>query len=68
MTETTANSAGIGAIIKLHRRLQESGGELRVAALMPEVLRLIKLCCFDRVLKIFNTVEQAFENSAAQTS
>jgi anti-sigma B factor antagonist len=60
------NSAGIGAVIKLHRRLQEWGGELRVAALMPELLQMLKLCYFDRVLKIFDTVDRAFEDSGAR--
>ena len=60
---TFMNSAGIGAVIKLHRRLQGTGGELRVAALTPDMLRMLKLCYFDRVLKIFDSAEQALGDS-----
>lgn len=53
------NSAGIGAVIKLHRRLQEFGSELRLASVNADVLRMLKLCYFDRVLKIFASVDEA---------
>lgn len=56
---TFMNSAGMGAVMKLHRRLQGSGGELRVAGLAPDVLKLLQICCLDHVLRIFESTEQA---------
>ncbi len=57
---TALNSAGIGSLIKLNRRLRDGGGELRVAALNANLRRMLALCNFDRVLKVTDTVEDAF--------
>lgn len=53
------NSAGIGVIMKLNRRLQEAQAELRLASVQPDVQRMLKTCFLDRVLKICERVEDA---------
>ena len=57
---TYLNSAGIGVLMKLNRRLQESQCELRLAAVKPEVCQMLKVCFLDRVLKIAGSVDEAF--------
>lgn len=52
------NSAGVGALIKLHRGLRERNAEVRLAGAPAEVLRMLKVCCLDQVFKMTDTVEQ----------
>lgn len=56
---TFLNSAGIGVLIKLHRKMQEWGSELRVAGVRPDVLHMLKTCYVDRMLKLFASVDEA---------
>lgn len=56
---TYLNSAGVGVVMKLQKRLKESSCELHMAAVTPDVLKMLRLCFLDRVLKIAPTVEAA---------
>ena len=59
-SETTfLASAGIAAIVQLHRLAQEQNGEVRVAGCSPEVLRTLELVRFDRVVPLFDDVASA---------
>ncbi len=53
------SSAGVSAIMFLHRRMQQRGGDVKLAGvkgLVRDVLRVMRL---DRVLAIYDTVADA---------
>ena len=51
------DSAGIGCIVRLHRRLEPAGGELRLAAPGQAVTTVLELVRLHRMLEIHDTVE-----------
>ena len=52
-------SAGMAAMIVLHRQAQKIGGELRVACCTGDVLRTLKLTRLDAALSLFADVDAA---------
>lgn len=52
-------SAGLAALAELHREAQNLQGELRVAGCLPDVLRVIQMVRFDRVLRLYEDVSTA---------
>lgn len=59
------DSAGLGAIVSIRRRLQILGGKLVLACSNEIVLRLLKLTSLDRVVAIHPTAEEALEHEFA---
>ncbi len=53
------DSAGIGCIVRLHRRLEEAGGELRLAAPGRSVTTVLELVRLHRMLEIHDTAQGA---------
>jgi anti-anti-sigma factor len=51
------DSAGIGCVVRLHRRLEAAGGELRLAAPAGAVTTILELVRLHRMLEIHDTVE-----------
>jgi N-acetylglucosaminyldiphosphoundecaprenol N-acetyl-beta-D-mannosaminyltransferase len=52
-------SAGLAALIALSREARSLNGELRLACLMPDALRVVKLAKLDGVFAIYNDVTEA---------
>lgn len=62
------DSAGIGCIVRLHRRLEAAGGELRLAAPGQAVTTVLELVRLHRMLEIHDTVEAAVASYSAHSS
>lgn len=56
---TFLDSMALGAIIGAGRRAAEHGGWVRLVAPRPNVRRILRLTEVDRVLGLYDTVEQA---------
>jgi anti-anti-sigma factor len=52
-------SAGLAALIALSREARSLNGELRLACLMPDALRVLKMARLDGVLAIYRDVTEA---------
>jgi anti-anti-sigma factor len=53
---TFISSAGIGALLKLHRRVQEYGGKVCVSDLRPEVRSVFELARLDKIFPVFSSL------------
>lgn len=53
------DSAGLGAILSIMRRLGERGGTLKIAAVTPSVEQLFDLVRLKRIIDIYPTSEDA---------
>jgi anti-sigma B factor antagonist len=66
MTETTfCDSSGIRLFLLAHDRAAADGGELRLAAVGPAVMRILELLGANRVLSIYPTVGEALQQPSA---
>lgn len=52
-------SAGLAMLAQFHRQAEEKGGMLRVAGCSDDVMRVIQMTRFDRVLSLFDNVTGA---------
>lgn len=55
------DSSGLGALVSMARKVRETGGELRIAALNEDLQSLFELTKLDTLFKITDTVEQALQ-------
>ena len=62
-----SSSAGIRIFLGLARESRQKGGDLRIASVQPQVDKIFKLSKFDKIVKIFPTVDEAV-NSYRKTS
>lgn len=63
LAETTfMDSSGLGALIERLKLARQSGGDLRIAAVRPQVNMVLELTSMHRVLTPHATAEQAFPN------
>ncbi len=58
------DSTGLALVLDWHRRLAEAGGQLRIAAIQPPVLRLFTLADVAEVLSLHDTVDAATQASS----
>ncbi|MFJ5859920.1 STAS domain-containing protein [Pseudarthrobacter sp. NPDC092439] len=56
------DSSGLGALIGCLKAARQAGGDLRIAALQPQVQMVLQLTSLDRVLKAYPTPAEAFLN------
>lgn len=54
------DSSGLGALIAGLKTARQAGGDLRVAALTPQVKMVLELTNLSRILKPYATVDEAF--------
>ena len=54
-------SMGLGVFVRTYTRLREAGGFLRLAGLQPLILQIIKTTGLDRLLPIYDSLDQALE-------
>lgn len=59
------DSAGLGAVVSIRRRLQVLGGALVLACTNELVLRLLRLTSLDKVVAIHPTAEEALDREFA---
>jgi anti-sigma B factor antagonist len=64
-TTTFIDSMTIGVLLGAVRRLQERGGELRIACADPNIRRIFEITLLDRVFAIYPSCEAALGGSAA---
>jgi len=55
------DSAGLGTLVGLRKRLRESGGELLLAAPKPRVRRLLDITGLDQILAVHEDVAAALK-------
>ena len=53
------SSAGLRALLETVKETRQQGGDLRLAGVTPDVLRVLELSGFTHILKIFPDVESA---------
>ena len=59
------SSAGLRALLETVKETRMHGGDLRLAAVRPEVLRVLELSGFTSILQVFGDVEAAIASFAA---
>lgn len=59
----STDSSGLGVLIDGLKAARQAGGDLRIAGANDHVLAAIELTNLDRILKSFDTVDQAFDES-----
>jgi len=57
-----SSSAGIRIFLGMARDSRRNGGDLRIAAVQSQVDKIFKLSKFDRIVKIFPTVNEAIQS------
>ena len=55
------SSAAIGKLIKLNNRVQAGKGQLRLAAIRPEIFEVFRLLKLDETFHIHDTVDEALQ-------
>jgi len=60
------SSAGLRAILTAQQEARREGGDLRLAAVQPNVLKVLKLSGFTSIFKISDTVDAAVASFAAE--
>lgn len=59
------SSAGLRALLETVKDARQHGGDLRLAAVRPEVLRVLELSGFTSILQVFPDVDAAVASYAA---
>jgi anti-anti-sigma factor len=59
------SSAGLRALLETVKDARQHGGDLRLAAVRPEVLRVLELSGFTGILQVFADVDAAVASFAA---
>ena len=57
-----SSSAGIRIFLGQARSFRQKGGDLRIATVQPPVEKIFKLSKFDRIVKVFPSVEDAVKS------
>lgn len=55
------DSSGVGALVGALKLTRQVGGELRIAAVAPTVRDVLRLTTVDRILRPYDTVDEALE-------
>ena len=58
------SSAGLRALLETVKDARQHGGDLRLAAVRPEVLRVLELSGFTSILQVFSDVDAAVASFA----
>lgn len=53
------SSSGLGVLLRLHKRMCERGGDVRLAALDSAVVRILEMTRLNRVFHIYATLDDA---------
>jgi anti-sigma B factor antagonist len=66
-TTTFIDSMTLGILLGAARRLQQRGGELRIACVDPNIRRIFEITLLDRVFAISPSLDAALGRSATAT-
>jgi anti-sigma B factor antagonist len=66
-TTTFIDSMTLGILLGAARRLQQRGGELRIACVDPNIRRIFEITLLDRVFAIYPSLHEALGRSATAT-
>jgi len=55
------SSYGVGILVRLHKKLAESGGEVKIAAVDSPIIKVLRLLRLDAVFEIYMNVREARE-------
>jgi len=66
-TTTFVDSMTLGILLGAARRLQQRGGELRIACADPNIRRIFEITLLDRVFAIHPSLQDALGRSATAT-
>jgi anti-sigma B factor antagonist len=58
---STITSYGVGVLIRLHKKLAETGGEVKIAAVDSPIIKVLRLLRLDTVFEIYNNSREARE-------
>ena len=61
-SEVLLDVSGLGALIGCLKAARQAGGDLRIAAVQPQVRMVLELTSMDKVLTAYPSVEEAFGN------
>jgi anti-sigma B factor antagonist len=56
---THISSAMLGVLMVLNKRIRQEKGELRLAAIGPQIMEVFKLTRLDKALSIYNDIDKA---------
>jgi anti-sigma B factor antagonist len=56
------SSYGLGVLVRLHKRLSERGGDVRLAAVQPRIARFLEMVRLAQIFDIYPTVDAARES------
>jgi anti-anti-sigma factor len=60
LTETAfCDSTGLNVLVRAHKRLEAAGGELRLVARQPTLLRIFAVTGVDTMFRMFATLQEA---------
>jgi anti-sigma B factor antagonist len=59
---THIDSTGLGILLTCCGRVTEAGGELRLAALQPRIVEVMRIAKIDRILTFYPSAQAAAEN------
>ena len=60
MSETEfCDSTGLNVLVRAHKRLEEAGGELRLVATQPTLLRIFKVTGMDTMFRLYASLDDA---------
>ncbi len=54
-------SMGLGTFVRIYTRLRQAGGFLRLAGPQPFILQILKTTALDRLLPIYDSLDQALQ-------
>lgn len=57
------DSSGIGMIIGRYKNVKIHGGEMYICAINPAVKKLFDISALDKIVKVFDTLEEALRGS-----
>ncbi len=60
------SSAGLRALLETVKETRQRGGDLRLAAVQPDVWRVLDLAGFTGILKVFADIDEAVASFPAQ--
>ena len=58
------SSAGLRALLTTLKEARQRGGDIRLAAVRPDVLRVLQLSGFTNILKLYDNVQAAVDSYA----
>jgi anti-sigma B factor antagonist len=56
------SSAGLRALVDVFTKNREAGGDLKLAALNPKVMRVFQIIGFDKFFSIYDTLDAATDD------